>query len=91
MSASVLVVQGNRGLAVRPVEFVVPASVPLVLIASVARGECMVVPGWVAGVVKEYMASLPAAADTRPHALSTPEWMWLMGQFLKSVVGWEPG
>ena len=88
MSASVLVVQGNRGLAVRPVVFVVPASVPLVLIASAAKGECMVVvPGWVAGVAKVYVALLPAAAGTRPHALSTPKWMWLMGQFLKWVVG----
>jgi len=50
----------------------------IVLNVSVARGECMVVPGWVVGVAKEYTASLPAAAGTRPHGLSTPEWMWLM-------------
>ena len=89
--ASVPVVRGNRGLAVRLVVFMVPASVPLVLNMLGARGECMVVPGRVVGVVKEYVASLPAAAGTHPHGLSTPEWMWLTGRFLKSVAGWETG
>jgi len=58
---------GIHGVAVRPVVFVVMASVPLVLNESAAKGECMVVPGRVAWVVKECVVSPPAAADTRAH------------------------
>ena len=78
-------------MAVRPVVFVVLASVPLVLNASVATGECMAVPGWVVGVAKEYAVSLPAAADTQAHGLSTPEPTSLTVQFPKSVAGWATG
>ena len=77
MSASVPVVWGIHGVAVRPVVFVVPAPVPLVLNMSAAKGECMGVPGWVVGVVKEYVVLFFAAAGIRPHGLSTPKWMWL--------------
>src|SRR5882724_2338814 len=91
VSASVPVVQGIHGVAVRPVVFVVVASVLLVLNESAAKGECMVVPGRVAWVAKECAVSPPAAADTQAHGLSTPEWTWLTVRFLKSVVGWETG
>src|SRR5882724_8612332 len=46
--ASVPVVWGIHGVALRPVVFVVVAPVPLVLNESAAKGECMVVPGRVA-------------------------------------------
>ena len=50
--ALVPVVWGKRGLVVQLVLFVVLASVPLVLIASVAMVEYMVVVvGWTAGVM----------------------------------------
>ena len=68
--------------------FMVPALVLLVLIVSVAKGECMVVLRWVVWVAKEYVVLLPAATDTRAHGLSTPKRMWLTVRFLKSVAGW---
>src|SRR5882724_7573548 len=89
--ASVPGVWGIHGVAVRPVVFVVVASVPLVLNESAAKGECMVVPGRVAWVVKECAVSPPAAADTRARGLSTPERMWLTVQSLKLVAVWETG
>ena len=91
VSASVPVVQGIHGVALRPVVFVVVAPVPLVLNQSAAKGECMVVPGRVAWVAQECAVSPLAPADSRVHGLSTPERMWLTVRFLKSVAGWETG
>jgi len=89
--ASVPVVLGIHGVALRPMVFVVVAPVPLVLNELAAKGECMVVPGRVAWVAQECAVSPLAPADSRVHGLSTPERMWLTVRFLKSVAGWETG